>query len=63
MIATPDGPGPGSERGMQVQDQVKVPRERVGVIIGKGGETIRDIQNETGARVQFVGKFLVSAYM
>ncbi|GAV05975.1 hypothetical protein RvY_16021 [Ramazzottius varieornatus] len=54
MIATPDGPGPGSERGMQVQDQVKVPRERVGVIIGKGGETIRDIQNETGARVQFV---------
>ena len=53
MIAQPDGPGP--ERGVQLQDQVKVPRQSVGVIIGKGGETIRDIQNETGARVQFIG--------
>ena len=30
-----------------------VPRSAVGVVIGKNGEMIKKIQNETGARVQF----------
>jgi len=33
--------------------QVPVHRSAVGVVIGKGGEMINRIQNETGARVQF----------
>lgn len=34
-----------------------VPRQAVGVVIGKQGEMIKRIQQETGARVQFqVGK-------
>lgn len=53
MIAMPDV---GGDRTAQVQEQLRVPRGTVGVIIGKGGETIRDIQNDTGARVQFIGK-------
>merc|ERR1712200_361067 len=32
---------------------VAVPRSAVGVVIGKNGEMIKKIQNETGARVQF----------
>ena len=57
MINQPDGPGGavGPAAG-QMQEQLRVPRASVGVIIGKGGETIRDIQSETGARVQFVGE-------
>ncbi|XP_055339407.1 far upstream element-binding protein 1-like isoform X2 [Paramacrobiotus metropolitanus] len=52
MINTPDVGGPGAG---QVQEQIRVPKASVGIVIGKGGETIRDIQNETGARVQFIG--------
>jgi far upstream element-binding protein len=33
--------------------KVAVPRAAVGVVIGKGGDMIKKIQNETGARVQF----------
>ena len=33
--------------------QVLVPQAAVGVVIGKGGDMIKKIQNETGARVQF----------
>jgi predicted PilT family ATPase len=33
--------------------KVAVPRSAVGVVIGKNGEMIKKIQNETGARVQF----------
>jgi far upstream element-binding protein len=32
---------------------VAVPRAAVGVVIGKGGDMIKKIQSETGARVQF----------
>ncbi|XP_049763886.1 far upstream element-binding protein 1 isoform X6 [Schistocerca cancellata] len=32
---------------------VAVPKAAVGVVIGKGGDMIKKIQNETGARVQF----------
>ncbi|XP_074108570.1 P-element somatic inhibitor isoform X2 [Cotesia typhae] len=33
--------------------EVLVPRAAVGVVIGKGGDMIKKIQSETGARVQF----------
>lgn len=33
--------------------EVLVPRQAVGVVIGKGGDMIKKIQAETGARVQF----------
>ena len=33
--------------------QVAVPKTAVGVVIGKGGDMIKKIQSETGARVQF----------
>jgi far upstream element-binding protein len=33
--------------------EMKVPRSAVGVVIGKGGEMIKKIQSESGARVQF----------
>ncbi|GAB6024997.1 Far upstream element-binding protein 1 [Chamberlinius hualienensis] len=33
--------------------EVPVPRQAVGVVIGKGGEMIKKIQQDTGARVQF----------
>lgn len=33
--------------------QIPVPRQAVGIVIGKGGEMIKKIQSETGARVQF----------
>ncbi|VEN42933.1 unnamed protein product [Callosobruchus maculatus] len=41
------GGGPGNDL------EVLVPRAAVGVVIGKGGEMIKKIQAETGARVQF----------
>ncbi len=31
---------------------IKVPVEKIGAVIGKGGETIRDIQEETGTRIE-----------
>ncbi|XP_065178619.1 far upstream element-binding protein 1-like [Sycon ciliatum] len=33
--------------------EVPVPRELVGMVIGRSGEQIRKIQNETGVRIQF----------
>ena len=33
--------------------QVPVPRSMIGIIIGKGGEMIKKIQQESGARIQF----------
>jgi far upstream element-binding protein len=35
------------------QMEIPVPRNLVGVVIGKGGDMIKKIQSETGARVQF----------
>ncbi|CAI8589388.1 unnamed protein product [Vicia faba] len=34
------------------QVQIQVPNEKVGLIIGKGGETIKNLQTKTGARIQ-----------
>ena len=39
--------------------KVPVPREIVGFVIGKGGDTIKRIQAETGCRVQFTMRKLL----
>lgn len=33
--------------------QVPVPRFAVGIVIGRNGEMIKKIQNDTGVRIQF----------
>ncbi|KAI0019840.1 hypothetical protein F4780DRAFT_408597 [Xylariomycetidae sp. FL0641] len=35
----------------KINDAIYVPSEAVGMIIGKGGETIRDMQNSTGCKI------------
>ncbi|MQM06260.1 hypothetical protein Taro_039079 [Colocasia esculenta] len=44
---------PGSE-----QLQIQVPNEKIGLIIGKGGETIKSLQTRSGARIQLVPQHL-----
>ncbi|CAM0139803.1 Far upstream element-binding protein 3 [Umbelopsis sp. WA50703] len=47
--------GPGGHRGGQPGDEndsVNVPQSSVGLIIGKGGETIRGLEQESGARIK-----------
>jgi far upstream element-binding protein len=34
--------------------QIKVPNNKVGLIIGRGGETIKNLQSRTGARIQLI---------
>jgi len=38
---------------MSLSVQIAVPRSMIGVVIGKGGEMIKKIQQESGARIQF----------
>ena len=51
--------GSGSERGgfddfgMRGGAEIQVPRSAVGIVIGKGGDMIKKIQSDTGAKVQF----------
>lgn len=35
----------------KLNDNIKVPGDAVGMIIGKGGETIRDMQNQSGCKI------------
>ncbi|KAK5046029.1 hypothetical protein LTR84_008816 [Exophiala bonariae] len=44
------GGGGGSGNG-KINDSITVPGEAVGMIIGKGGESIRDMQNQTGCKI------------
>ncbi|KAL8825605.1 MAG: hypothetical protein Q9191_004310 [Dirinaria sp. TL-2023a] len=37
--------------GEKINDQIVVPSEAVGMIIGKGGETIKDMQTQTGCKI------------
>jgi far upstream element-binding protein len=46
----PGGQGYGPSSGEQIQ--VKVPNNKVGLIIGRGGETIKSLQSRSGARIQ-----------
>ncbi|KAL8133703.1 uncharacterized protein LOC141712633 isoform X2 [Apium graveolens] len=40
------------------QIQIQVPNEKVGLIIGKGGETIKNMQTRSGARIQLIPQHL-----
>ncbi|CAI9117146.1 OLC1v1018488C1 [Oldenlandia corymbosa var. corymbosa] len=40
------------------QVEIQVPNEKVGLIIGKGGETIKNLQTRSGARIQLVPQHL-----
>jgi far upstream element-binding protein len=47
-----DGPGMGATNGPdKINDAIYVPSEAVGMIIGKGGETIREMQSATGCKI------------
>ncbi|KAI9739480.1 MAG: hypothetical protein M1818_005168 [Claussenomyces sp. TS43310] len=41
----------GGSGGDKINDSIFVPSEAVGMIIGKGGETIKDMQNTTGCKI------------
>ncbi|KAI1343769.1 hypothetical protein F5Y15DRAFT_177720 [Xylariaceae sp. FL0016] len=43
--------GGGGGGGDKINDAIYVPSEAVGMIIGKGGETIREMQNSTGCKI------------
>ncbi|XAR55693.1 hypothetical protein NMG60_11035861 [Bertholletia excelsa] len=44
--------------GAAEQILIQVPNEKVGVIIGKGGETIKNLQTRSGARIQLIPQHL-----
>ena len=46
-----DGAYGGGAGGDKINDSIYVPSEAVGMIIGKGGETIKDMQNTTGCKI------------
>ncbi|KAA8901387.1 hypothetical protein FN846DRAFT_988151 [Sphaerosporella brunnea] len=55
------GPGPAGSGAPNLRDgeestQIFVPDRTVGLIIGRGGETIRDIQDKSGCHVNIVGE-------
>ncbi|CAH2035223.1 unnamed protein product [Thlaspi arvense] len=41
-------------RGVPEQIEIKVPNDKVGVIIGRGGETIKNMQTKSRARIQLI---------
>ncbi|KAJ1325113.1 far upstream element-binding protein [Microdochium nivale] len=45
------GSGGGGGGGDKINDRIFVPSDAVGMIIGKGGETIREMQNSTGCKI------------
>lgn len=47
----PRDSGMGASGGDKITDSIFVPSEAVGMIIGKGGETIKDMQNTTGCKI------------
>jgi len=47
----PYGGGGGRQDDGKVNESIRVPSEAVGMIIGKGGETIKDMQNQTGCKI------------
>ncbi|XP_072971500.1 uncharacterized protein [Typha angustifolia] len=40
------------------QTEIQVPNEKVGLVIGKGGETIKNLQTRSGARIQLIPQHL-----
>lgn len=51
-LAAKTADGAGARANQLNQIQIEVPRELVGRVIGKGGETIKSITEETGARLK-----------
>ncbi|NLN69971.1 MAG: polyribonucleotide nucleotidyltransferase [Chloroflexi bacterium] len=51
MLAVIDQPRPDIKDHAPRIETVKVPVDKIGAVIGKGGETIRSIQEETGTRI------------
>jgi far upstream element-binding protein len=45
------GSSGGGGGGDRISEDIHVPSEAVGMIIGKGGETIKDMQNQTGCKI------------
>ncbi|GAB4839528.1 hypothetical protein Ancab_029054 [Ancistrocladus abbreviatus] len=52
------GFNPAVTGGAAEQIQIQVPNEKVGLIIGKGGETIKGLQTRSGARIQLIPQHL-----
>ncbi|KAK9111868.1 hypothetical protein Scep_019387 [Stephania cephalantha] len=52
------GFGSAQASGPSEQIQIQVPNEKVGLIIGKGGETIKSLQTRSGARIQLIPQHL-----
>lgn len=50
------GHHPGSSRPGEVTLQVPVPNDKVGLVIGRGGQTIKGIQERTQANIQIPGE-------
>ncbi|KAM7266241.1 hypothetical protein ACFE04_004138 [Oxalis oulophora] len=48
------GPATGYSGRVSEQIEMPVPNEKVGLIIGKGGETIKGLQSRSGARIQLI---------
>ncbi|KAJ2812139.1 hypothetical protein H4S07_001607 [Coemansia furcata] len=50
--------GPPADRGMPQQgahsEEMQIPAEAVGIVIGRGGETIKQLQQASGARIQII---------
>jgi far upstream element-binding protein len=54
--AAAHAPGPATLREGEDCMQIMVPDRTVGLIIGRGGETIRDLQDRTGCHINIVGE-------
>ena len=52
MLQTIDQPRPDIKDHAPRIEAIKVPVEKIGAVIGKGGETIRNLQEETGTRIE-----------
>jgi len=52
MLQTIDSPRADIKDHAPRIETLQVPVDKIGAVIGKGGETIRDIQDETGTRIE-----------
>ncbi len=59
MIATISAPNPDLKSFVPRIESVRIPVDKIGAVIGPGGKTIRDIQDETGARLDIDDSGLV----
>ncbi|KAI5818103.1 hypothetical protein BZA77DRAFT_18567 [Pyronema omphalodes] len=51
------GGNDGGNFGPRITETIRVPIDAVGMIIGKGGETIKEMQNSTGCRINVSSQF------